>query len=276
MENKTVYHFTSLDAFYNIIKSGSLYMFDIIKSNDPKEGKFALESLDIALNRLQYRNKTGLNDKQWVKFRKAFLGLAGDFKYPNPDYWMFCTSFCEIEKENLIPLWQIYGDQGRGVAIGFDKEKLQKLSNGIKIEPIEYLSNEDMEQFALDFIKKNRDKDEDELSEAMKEFYINSFQYKREYFEFEHEIRLSAKSMNLSDNMFCFEREDENLDFLFNHNRVKSYYKLNITKQNFDSIYEVFLGPACSMSTKEMRILLNRYCNRRVNIRQIESLINNK
>lgn len=273
MNNNIIYHFTSLEAFYNIVKTGSLWAFDIIKSNDPKEGKFALECLDTVLNKSRYADKVDLSGEQWVKFRRAFLELAGDFKYPVPDYWMFCTSFCQIKNENLIPLWQIYGDQGRGVAVCFDKEKLKKLSDVITIEPIQYLPNDEMEQKALEFVKQNCDNDEEKLHKALEEYYIKSFLFKREYFEFEGEYRLFAKSMNLSKNILCFDSIDDMVDFSFNHGRIKSYYKLPISTRNFECVSEVILGPSCPMSIKEMIIFLDKNGCGNVYVRKADNLI---
>ena len=272
MSNDVIYHFTTLESFFNIITSGSLHIFDIIKSNDPKEGKFALESLNIVLNYISYKDKVELNERQWVEFRKAFLCLASDFKYPSPDYWMFCTSFCEIDEYNLIPLWQIYGGFGKGVAIGFNKEKLSQMSKSIEIEPIQYLTNDNMNQNTLEFIKENKNKTGEELCNAVKEYYIHSFRCKRRCFEYEHEVRLFAKSVDLSENMLCLEPIDDMIDFSFNHGKVKSYYKLPISMQNFECISEVFLGPSCPISIKEMRFFLYKKCGRYVNIRKADYL----
>lgn len=276
MNNDIIYHFTTLEAFYHIVTGGSLHMFDIIKSNDPKEGKFALECLDTVLNKSRYVDKVDLSDEQWIEFRKAFLELADDFKYPNPEYWMLCTSFCEIDENEQIPLWQIYGGFGKGVAIGIDKAKILQVSENIKIESIQYLTNDKMEQKALEFINENKNKTGEELCNAVKGYYIHSFCFKRKCFEYEHEVRLLAKSVDLSENMFCFDKEDEMVNFSFSNGRIKSYYNLTISKQNFDCISEVILGPSCPMSVKEMRFFLNKNCGRYVSVRKADYLTRDK
>ena len=45
MENKLLYHYTSLKSFCEIIRNRQFRLFDITKSNDPLEGIFLIDAI---------------------------------------------------------------------------------------------------------------------------------------------------------------------------------------------------------------------------------------
>ncbi len=96
--NCTLYHYTSMDAAFSIIDSKSLRLSNIRFSNDGNEFLYGL---------------------------KMFRKIAGESALPLvenmiPPFWF--TSF-SMNGDDFAQ-WQIYGDLGRGVCLGFDADSL--------------------------------------------------------------------------------------------------------------------------------------------------------
>lgn len=272
-ENMSVYyHYTSLSAFYNIIKSGRLKMFDVNRSNDPKEGMFALESLWKLLDDINCHERVGLNSKEWIEMRKGFVSFVGEPKRMEPNFCVFSTSLCIENPMQKVPMWQIYGDNGKGVAIGFNT-KIVSDNNLSEPQEITYLTQEDMDKKAQEFINmnknKNKNKNSDEICEAIREFYFKSFLWKRICFQYEKEYRLLSEKYDLNPSIFR-KPVGHDVEAFWVNDTIKLCKNVKIDNENYGCITEVVLGPRCLVSEREMEAILSICCKRRVNIRTAE------
>ncbi|CBJ10981.1 hypothetical protein LLO_0644 [Legionella longbeachae NSW150] len=108
MDYKDVlYHFTDVSALKNILETRELRFTYFKDLNDSSEIYYGLEQVKQHLSNTYLRNK------------ELFLQMLQSFIEPgNKNVNVFICSFSY--SYNHLPLWRFYGDNGKGVAIGFD------------------------------------------------------------------------------------------------------------------------------------------------------------
>ena len=130
------YYYCSLDTFLNILKNKEIYLSDPLKMNDKLEIRWYLD-------RLNDDNKEDAFDSVFERMRIR-SGLEFSF-----DDLLNCLNFkgqrsvyisCFSKKQDLLSQWRAYADDGRGVSIGFDLNKLV-IADNFWIENIEYTNN---------------------------------------------------------------------------------------------------------------------------------------
>lgn len=142
-EKKILYHYCSVEAFFNIIKNACLWMSDIEKSNDYQE---CVICRDIVNKKIQeYFNDDDEMIKAWETWYDVGVQCSSSMR-------TFAT--CFSESKDQLSQWRGYAQNGKGIAIGFDKEILEKL-NSIS----EYFAAfgkviySDLEEYVEDYIK---------------------------------------------------------------------------------------------------------------------------
>lgn len=105
-----IYHYTSLDAFLEILKgkNASIRLTNVRFLNDEEETREGLKCLKNIAN----EGRTEDERHCGISINEEYIDNA------------FTASFAEVE--NSIPLWSMYANKGKGVAIGFDLEKLKE------------------------------------------------------------------------------------------------------------------------------------------------------
>ena len=133
--DNTLYHYTDLDAFINIINNNELWLTHYADVEDTKEIKFGYEIIQSELNK---RFSALLDNK--------LSGIIFNVHKIMPEQYFFCT--CP-DKENEH-LWKNYANNHSGVAIGFDAEFFARkftpsklFSTVANITPVNY----DLENF---------------------------------------------------------------------------------------------------------------------------------
>ena len=118
-DHNIFYHFTTLEGFEGILKSQSLWLTDLQCMNDLLEIRHGWSRIQNILT--HYFD----NDNELAPIAEKILNrLDGPNAIKKQDIYGF--SLCEIE--NLSNQWQVYGNDGRGVALGFDITKLLQSS----------------------------------------------------------------------------------------------------------------------------------------------------
>lgn len=134
-----LYHYCSLDTFYNIMKNHSIWLSDVTKSNDSKELVWATRQCKIAVMNhfLKYierlKSKGNFLDAQFIEFRKITDSLESFDLSKSLKAWAFCLS----EKGDNLGQWRGYADDGRGISIGFNTMIFCSKSQKAK-EPIDF------------------------------------------------------------------------------------------------------------------------------------------
>lgn len=164
-----LFHYTSLSNFEKIIKSGSIYLFEVMKSNDPLECKFALDTLYDSLNEM-YRNEK-FEQNVYFNCRIPYLHFCEEIKIRGRHSELtLCTCFSECY--DSIPMWRSYGNNGNGIAIGISKKIIEKFAdkNDFKFRQITYNDKKQMKEKAENFWNDNYTKSEKEIKEKLKNF----------------------------------------------------------------------------------------------------------
>ena len=147
MENNIVYHYCTVETFLNIIRNHTLRLSDLCSSNDKAEMKILLGDLENEILN-QYRKLDdfleaviyGMDiDESFEFILKRVISKMDN----NINQMLF--GICFSEKGDLLGQWREYADKGTGIAIGFNLEWLQKLSNNdsFKFSKVNYEYSKD-------------------------------------------------------------------------------------------------------------------------------------
>lgn len=119
----TIYHYTDLNGLIGIVESHTLFSTHINFLNDRKE---FLHGLDIIESILKENNNEFYNSMS-TELNKKIENLK------NLEKFVTCFS----RNGDLLSQWRSYGNQGKGVAIGFDPleitESFEEMLHGINI-----------------------------------------------------------------------------------------------------------------------------------------------
>lgn len=121
---KVLYHYCSLETFCNIIKNKSIWLSDLSRTNDSKELIWLKEIVkrevvpQIQSQKLEEHGGVASAPSEW-KLADVLLKYAS--------LQVSCWGFCLSGRADSLGQWRGYGDDGAGIAIGFDGEKLDKM-----------------------------------------------------------------------------------------------------------------------------------------------------
>ena len=123
-----IYHYCSLDTFAQIIKNKTIRLSDLNKTNDYMEKKWGMKLLYRTLcDELQDRGIVmDLKEDYWYSdnAHNHLEQLENDIKsYLNHQTLITCFS----TKKDMLSQWRAYGNDGVGIAIGFDYNLFKKI-----------------------------------------------------------------------------------------------------------------------------------------------------
>lgn len=107
-----LFHYCSTAAFQSIISSQSIWLSALRLSNDTSEGQVVAQTM----RRLAAGN--GLAQETTDDLLSAVFNLEGFYEG---------FGFCLSAERDLLSQWRAYGDDGRGVSIGFRMEYFESL-----------------------------------------------------------------------------------------------------------------------------------------------------
>jgi hypothetical protein len=112
-----LFHYTDLEGVKGIFTSRTLWMSKFTASNDISEILLAIEHFQTFVA----RKASELTEEEGNFLRQAADQLEG-FRRTN----VCLASFCE--QHDLLSQWRSYGNDGRGIALGFNSSKLVELA----------------------------------------------------------------------------------------------------------------------------------------------------
>lgn len=205
---KYLYHYTSQTGLLGIIKTGKLWMTDILYLNDSSEFLHTIELIksEITERRLSLPPRKGMLTSELTKediinnkindvFDRIEESLNSNLKYFNG---LTGYVFSFSKKRDDINQWRGYCPKEGGFCIGFDTKKLEskiKNKSGYKIDKCTYGSNENDNKVKRLFDKIYEIFSSDENIESILMIYLigmilmSSF-IKRESFSTEFEYRI--------------------------------------------------------------------------------------
>lgn len=283
MEWEVLYHYTSLDAFVNIIKSKEFRLFDVTKSNDPLEGTYMIQALEESYVKL-YRAER-ISKDEYMLAHRAFFQFKEDAYSSNrlKDFYA-AASFCIPNHE--LTMLRSYADNGKGVALGVPVKILEGLANklsGVQFKKVEYLSPKGIAEYADKFWIHNINKyrhitniNEKTLAPFVKEIREC---YKAGYF-FKHDVNKDEEEYRLLyhfDDLFypyiprLGAVVPKEIDFASGKGILKAYYKIPVGTQEKDLFYfsDILSGPLCGTSSNELYAFLRKYGIETCSVREI-------
>jgi hypothetical protein len=117
---KLIYHYTNDAGLMGIIEKGEFWCTHISYLNDPTEIHHGIAP---ALKRIRAASAT--KGGEFTLFAKPLLKALGDNLHHLAQFFICCFS----RRADDLGQWRAYGDSGRGYAIGFETELLEKAFN---------------------------------------------------------------------------------------------------------------------------------------------------
>lgn len=123
-----VYHYCSLETFYNIITNSTIRLSNIVKSNDYEEMTYILPQVIDMCDTLLYKYNMKLSndyilEDNFVKnlFESTFNELS-----------LNCYVMCFSEHSDLLSQWRGYANDACGVSIGFNTDCFFPLAKNVQ------------------------------------------------------------------------------------------------------------------------------------------------
>ena len=163
---ETLYHYCSVQTFYDIIKNKSIWLSDLSKTNDSQE---LIWMKGIVERKLLPQVEKNIREEvsgwdEWKVTRD--LLKHSDFK-------ISCWGFCLSKKKDNLGQWRGYADDGAGIAIGFKYNVLKKFipsttrnslsEPNLTLDEIHYKNEEEL----LEEITKKADEKADEIENGI-------------------------------------------------------------------------------------------------------------
>lgn len=253
--NEVVYHYCSVDTFFNIIKNSSIWLSDIAKSNDYQECVRCRELVNKGME--EY-----LRDD--VEALQAWSTWYEKSAYSNLSMKTFCV--CFSESKDKLSQWRGYAQDGQGIAIGFDKKVLEELNQISEFDvafgkviydnPQEYVQG-----IIADNIEKLKYKGIGHVALELSVNYRMQFPFvKNPGFEEENEWRAVVCSVighyNIpsSDNILF-----SKVKYRTANNKLIPYIEMNFEKVKQSIIKEIFIGPKSEVEVEDIVNFLSFY-----------------
>lgn len=201
---KTVYHYCSNETFMSILSNLTLRVTNIKKSNDYTEIVNCLDLFQRSLRIACYRfNKTNPEDSEFAQFyHEADIATLVERSIMNDTLTYYAVCFSEAG--DSLSQWRGYADNATGVAIGFDRQYLDKATDrqNMKFMEVEY-NKQNVEEDLVNYVVNKFEQVKKDLgvfvttthygnaiSQVLTSFVYNAAFYKNAAFAEEKELRL--------------------------------------------------------------------------------------
>jgi len=258
-----LYHYCSLDTLIKILDSNSIWMTELTQANDHLEGKLASQGLiDLVIKQtIEVSSTTRQETAESIKstcdnFESAIRGFAT----------------CFSEAPDKLSQWRGYANDGKGISIGFDKERLRSLLERNRAQLIEaiydpaeqerviteyntHLPESTLGYLSLDTTRvpeRKQQQDTAKLSLASSLMTYN-YQFKQEGFSEEQEWRVFSKIAINSPH------RKTPINFFAKDDRIIPYQTLGLGGSDCHPITEIYIGPKCLTDAKVITALLIKY-----------------
>lgn len=254
-----LYHYCSVETFYNIITNKTLWLTDSFSTNDYMENRWINKIIpDILPNYI--------NDRNRQQFDNIFK------QYEINDYIPFIT--CFSEDGDILSQWRAYANDGSGVAIGFTttyfdiKHQLPFTmaaynENSIGLHEVYYDSKVQANIIKALFEKASipGEVNGEELLEIAVKLKQYSFVFKNPAFFEEREWRIIHTPLILGSN-----KDDttqtmgaiSDCKFRVTTNDIAPYFLLSFSEEKpIPPISEIILGPKNRMAMYKIRTFLS-------------------
>lgn len=298
-KNNLIYHYCSLDTFLKIIKYKTIRLSNITKTNDYLERSYILfNSKDVIYNILVETYPNYIEDKlhanKYIVMIESYLKKYIDFYNEQS---IICHALCFSKDADKLSQWARYADDGRGIAIGFDRQILEKYFNKeqyISLNDVIYSENNNnvLEEELYEIVGKmkiSRNYLNDTVEAiinticeklVIRMFLNKAFIYKNPAFQEENEVRIHTNIpleefgyLTYTKEKLFFEKLKleispliTNYDFFAKVDKIVSYidicFDTYINDRHIPNefIKEIVIGPKVNISDSEIRHILDINC----------------
>lgn len=265
------YYYCSLSTFLNILKSKQIYLSDPLKMNDNLEIKWYLDRLnDEKSNENEFESVFDMM-KMRSNIDFTFEELVKCLNSKGQRSIYIC---CFSKESDILSQWRAYAEDGKGISIGFDLEKL-KIADNLLIREIIYENNvvqgeieNDVEIVADEIrtvLKEHKiTMKEEQIDVFLHELIPELAKYKNPAFSEEKEIRLiycdDMKFEKIVDRYGAFQEKWESKELEHDFRVIESNNITEFVKLDFDpdSIEEICIGPKCLLSKNDIKNIVKK------------------
>lgn len=293
-----LYHYCSVDTFTSIIQNKSLWLSDAEKTNDYTEMKWLFSKIREVIDQTLEMYKAEFPAELLQKVSCVAYEVSENLVLKKAPIVRYAKCFftCLSETQDLLSQWRAYGNDGKGIAIGFNTELFRAFlkNTDYTFTKVIYDTNmisdflhaaidEELRwaiQSSIDEKKQQFDEMELKINVAMLIYSIwqEGFVYKNHTFFEEREWRLFRKlqsdnycdSDGVDDYGFAgfldgfFRANEDNmgdfhrseLKYRSTENDMRIYFELGFEKCKKEIIKEIIIGPKCKINILDMKLLL--------------------
>lgn len=265
------YYYCSMSTFLNILKSKQIYLSDPLKMNDNLEIKWYLDRLnDQKSNENEFESVFDMM-KMRSNIDFTFEELVESLNSKGQRSIYIC---CFSKESDILSQWRAYAEDGKGVSIGFDLEKLE-IADNFLIREIIYENNvvqgkiENDVEIVADGISTVLSEHEITMKEEQIDVFLHELipelaKYKNPAFSEEKEIRLiycdDMKFEKIIDSYGAFQKKWESKELEHDFRIIESNNITEFVKLDFDpdSIEEICIGPKCLLSKNDIKNIVKK------------------
>lgn len=266
------YYYCSLNTFLNIVRNRQIYLSDPLKMNDNLEIKWYLDRLNnekIAFDEKENSEVESIFDamkeRSLIDFSFEKLVEILNLKGQNSVYIS-----CFSKEPDILSQWRAYAEDGKGVSIGFNLEKLREASNFL-IRDVIYTNGVvygDVECVAdtigMVIREQHITSEEEQIEVFLHELIPELVKYKNPAFSEEKEVRLiycdNMIFEKIADSYGAFREEWKAKELMHDFRVIGSDNITEFVKLDFnpDAIEEICIGPKCTLSKNDIKNIVKK------------------
>lgn len=250
MNKKIYYHYCSVETFYNILQTGTIRFGNPLNMNDSAEIIWLLGMVkDFVSKKEEYNSIL----KDWDLIENIMKTLLEEMDCP----YIFCLS----KEKDVLSQWRSYANDGKGVAIGFDVDFIERHYSLYGIDVIynqekqyDILSKKisDSVLMKLNNAVKNGNREEIHRKSIILVSYIlqDAIMCKNPAFQEEKEYRLYC-GYNVKD-----EKSISDIKFKTNDCSIIPYRELCFKGVEYEVIKNIVVGPKSTIDNRNLWLFL--------------------
>ena len=247
-----IYHYTDFTALQGILVNNEIWLGNVFDMNDSHEMIHFMDLLKTAVISItQRRNEVENLFENQIRRLREFPIYTASLSYKRDD----------------AAQWERYGNNGAGVCIGFNTQKLRKaIQSQVVLQPVFYVSDVSQHehvQLISNYIEDNSNLGEWKSIEGIFEnAWACASAYKHPSFSSEEEVRLISIPGTVAG------KTGKQPKYRVSSNRIHEYYPLKPSEKTIrDLITDIVLGPRAQCSID----ILKRYLENESNV-EIDSI----
>lgn len=125
------YHYCSVDTFLSIINNSNIWLSDAEKTNDYTEMKWLFSKIHETVEQALLSYQKFFSEEVILKSKKLTYQIAENLLNKKAPIVQNSKSFlaCFSESGDLLSQWRAYGNDGNGIAIGFNPSIFEKFKD---------------------------------------------------------------------------------------------------------------------------------------------------